>query len=161
MAKAALLDRVAGPAPQVQRMEGERGPQDGADDYERKLHGVFGAGMPELDLVLLGLGPDGHCASLFPNQPALDETDRLVVGVEQAGMEPFVSRITFTLPLINAARQVVFLVAGEGKADAVAHAFAGEPRPDTPASLVAPAHRDLIVLLDHAAASRLEEGART
>jgi 6-phosphogluconolactonase len=159
MAREALLEAISGPAPAVQRIEGERGPHDGADDYERRLHEVFGAGMPELDLVLLGLGPDGHCASLFPGQPSLDEADRVVVGVEEAGLEPFVPRVSFTLPIINAARHVVFLVAGEGKAEAVARAFAAEPGPHTPASLVAPAAGELVVLLDAAAASRLPEGA--
>jgi 6-phosphogluconolactonase len=155
MAKAALLDRITAAPPVVQRIEGERGPDEGADDYERRMHEVFGAGMPELDLVLLGLGSDGHCASLFPGQATLEETERLVVGVEEAGLEPFVPRVSLTLPVINAARNVVFLVAGEGKADAVTRAFAQEPGPHTPASLVAPADGDLIVLLDPAAASRL------
>jgi 6-phosphogluconolactonase len=155
MAKEALLDRISGPPPAVQRMEGERGPREGADDYERKLHEVFGAGMPELDLVLLGLGADGHCASLFPGQPALQERERLVVGVEQAGMEPLVPRVSLTLPVINAARHVVFLVTGEDKAEAVARAFEGDPGAHTPASLVQPAAGTLTVLVDAAAASRL------
>lgn len=155
MAKEALLDRISGPPSTVQRMEGERGPREGADDYERKLHEVFGAGMPELDLVLLGLGPDGHCASLFPGQPTLQERERLVVGVEQAGMEPLVPRVSLTLPVINAARHVVFLVSGEDKAEAVARAFEGDPGAHTPASLVQPASGTLTVLVDAAAASGL------
>jgi 6-phosphogluconolactonase len=116
---------------------------------------VFGAGMPELDLVLLGLGPDGHCASLFPGQPTLEERERLVVGVEQAGMEPLVPRVSLTLPVINAARHVVFLVTGEDKAEAVARAFEGDPGAHTPASLVQPASGTLTVLVDAAAASGL------
>jgi 6-phosphogluconolactonase len=155
MAKEALLDRISGPPPAIQRIEGERGPHEGADDYERKLHEVFGAGMPELDLVLLGLGADGHCASLFPDQPALQERVHLVVGVEEAGMEPLVPRVSLTLPVINAARQVMFLVTGEDKAEAVARAFEGDPGPHTPASLVQPASGTLTVLVDAAAASRL------
>ena len=155
MAKDALLDLIGGAAPQVHRMQGELGPHDGAEAYERDLHDVFGAGMPELDLVLLGLGPDGHCASLFPHQAALDEQDRLAVGVEKAGMEPQVPRITLTLPVINAASRVVFLVTGVEKADAVARAWEGDPEPGTPASLVAPASGELLVLLDPPAASQL------
>jgi 6-phosphogluconolactonase len=155
MAKEALLDRISGPPPTVQRIGGERGPREGADDYERQLHEVFGAGMPELDLVLLGLGPDGHCASLFPGQPTLQERERVVVGVEQAGMEPLVPRVSLTLPVINAARHVVFLVSGEDKAEAVARAFEGDPGAHTPASLVQPASGTLTVLVDAAAASRL------
>lgn len=156
MAKATLLDRLADPGPTVHRIEGERGPQAGADDYEAKLRDAFGAGMPSLDLVLLGLGSDGHIASLFPGKPALEEHDRLVVGVPEAGLEPFVPRVSFTLGLINAARSVVFLIAGEGKADAVAGAFSDDPDPALPASRVAPASGELTVLLDPPAASRLE-----
>lgn len=154
MAKAALLDRVRG-APSVHRMQGELGARAGAEAYERELHDFFGAGMPELDLVVLGLGPDGHCASLFPEQSTLFEQDRIVVGVEEAGLEPFVPRISFTLALINAAARVVFLVSGADKAGAVARAFGADPDPGTPASLVAPTSGDLHLLCDPAAASQL------
>ena len=151
MARAALFDRLDC-EPTVRRMRGELGPDEGARDYERELS----AELPEgrLDLVLLGLGPDGHCASLFPDAPALDVRDRLATGVPQAGMEPHVARITLTLSAIDAAREVVFLAAGEGKADAVARAF-GESAPDpaTPSSLVAPSNGALVVLLDEAAAA--------
>ena len=155
MVKAALLDRIAGDAPAVRRIEGERGSHEGAKLYERALRDAFGDGLPALDLVFLGLGSDGHCASLFPGQATLRERDRLVVGVDEAGLEPFVPRVSFTLPLINAARRVVFLVAGEGKAEPAARAFAGEPSEDIPASLVAPATGSLTVLIDPAAAGRL------
>ena len=157
MARASLLEAIPGPPPEVHRMRGELGPREGADAYEAELHEVFGAGMPELDLVILGLGADGHCASLFPGQAALEENARLAVGVQEAGMEPYVPRISLTLPVINAAREVVFLVTGEDKADAVARAFEAEPGPETPASLVTPTSGRLIALLDRAAASRLRE----
>lgn len=156
MAKAALLDRISGPAPDVHRIAGELGPDRGADDYEAQLHGAFGDGTPSLHLVLLGLGPDGHCASLFPGRPEVGESRRHVVGVPEAGLEPFVPRVSFTLPLINAAREVVFLVSGAGKAEAAARAFGGTPDPATPASLVAPGWGALTVLLDPAAAAGLE-----
>jgi 6-phosphogluconolactonase len=158
MAKASLLDEISGDPPAVHRIRGELGPAEGAADYEAVLRHTFGDdGPPALDLVLLGLGHDGHCASLFPGKPAVEETERLVVGVPEAGLEPFVPRVTFTFPLINAARDVVFMVAGAGKAEAVARAFGGTPDPDTPASLVAPTQGTLTVLLDAAAAERLEE----
>jgi 6-phosphogluconolactonase len=160
MAKAALLDRIPGPPPTVERVACERGPDRGADDYEARLRETFGAGTPSLDLVLLGLGPDGHCASLFPGKPEVEEAERLVVGVPEAGLEPFVPRVSFTLPLIDAAREIAFLVVGAGKADAVARAFGGAGDPATPASLVAPASGSLTVLVDPAAAERLE-GARS
>jgi 6-phosphogluconolactonase len=151
MVREALLDRLPGPPPAVQRMEGELGPHVAAAAYEQALR----EGPASFDILLLGLGPDAHCASLFPHDPALDERDRLVVGVEEAGMEPFVPRVTLTLPAINAAQEVVFLVAGEEKAPAAARAFGGAPDRGAPASLVAPASGRLTVLLDAAAAARL------
>lgn len=158
LARAALLDRLGDPGPSVHPIDGELEPHEGASAYERELHDCFGAGMPELDLVLLGLGADGHCASLFPGHPALEEAERLLVGVDRPGLEPMVPRVSFTLPLINAARRVVFLVTGVEKAPAVARAFEGRLTPDTPASLVEPASGELVVLLDAAAASQLREG---
>jgi 6-phosphogluconolactonase len=152
MAREALLERIEGEPPAVKRIEGEKGPHAGAEDYERELQETLGEQLPRLDLVLLGLGPDVHTASLFPNQPAVEVSDRAAVGVETAGMPPQVPRVTLTLPAINAARQVVFLIAGVDKAEAVAKAFGNdEPGPDRPASLVA----DPTVLLDEPAASRL------
>jgi 6-phosphogluconolactonase len=156
MTKEALLDRIAGEPPVVRRIEGERGPDDAAERYEQELRGAFGEGVPRLDLVLLGLGPDAHTASLFPNDAALGERERHAVGVVTPGMAPLVSRVTLTLPVMNAAREVVFLVAGEDKAEAVARAFSGAPDPSAPASLVQPDPGTLTLLLDPAAASLLE-----
>jgi 6-phosphogluconolactonase len=160
MVRAALLERLEGEPPTVKRIEGELGPHEGARAYERELRGAFGDGKPALDLVLLGLGPDAHTASLFPGDAALEERDRLALGVETPGMAPLVSRVTLTLPVVNAARGVVFLVSGEDKADAVARAFGGPPGPDAPASLVAPDAGSLILLLDPAAAAKLGDTAR-
>jgi 6-phosphogluconolactonase len=154
MARAALLDRLR-QVPDVRRIVAERGPHEGASAYERELHAVFGYGVPVFDLVLLGIGADAHCASLFPNSPALAERERLAVGVEDPGLPPLVPRVTLTLPVINAARAVVFLAVGEEKSAAVARAFAGEPGPDAPASLVAPVSGTLTLLLDAAAAQAL------
>jgi 6-phosphogluconolactonase len=156
MAKRALLDRIEGEQPAVRRIPGELGFTEGADAYERELRAAFGDGVPELDLMLMGLGPDAHTASLFPNDPALGERRRAAVGVETPGMPPLVSRVTLTLPVVNTAREVVFLVAGEDKAEAVARAFGDAPGPDAPASLVDPESGSLTLLLDPAAASRLE-----
>ena len=157
MVKAALLDRIAGPQPAVHRMEGERPPHDGARAYARVLAETFGEEeIPRFDVLLLGLGPDGHCASLFPDQDELDEEEAPVVGVESPGMAPLVPRITLTLPVLNAAREVIFLVAGADKADAVARAFGdAPPSRSVPASLVRPTDGTLTVFLDPAAASRL------
>jgi 6-phosphogluconolactonase len=156
MAKRALLDRLEGEQPAVRRIPGELGFMEAADAYERELRAAFGEAVPRLDLMLLGLGPDAHTASLFPNDPALGERERAAVGVETPGMPPLVSRVTLTLPVVNAAREVVFLVAGEDKAEAVARAFGDAPGPDAPASLVDPDSGGLTLLLDPAAASRLE-----
>ena len=115
------------------------------------------AGSPRFDFVLLGIGSDGHCASLFPGQESLTERRRLVVGVPQAGLEPFVPRISMTLPALAAARQVVFLAVGDSKADAIARAFGpdAEPDPATPSSLLVPEAKAITVLVDEAAAARL------
>lgn len=156
MAKASLLDRIEGPQPEVHRIRGELGHEGAARVYEQELHDVFGGhSLPPLDLVLLGLGPDAHCASLFPGDAALAERRRWVVGVETPGMPPLVSRVTVTLPVLNAAREVVFLISGEDKAEAVARAFGDASDPDAPASLVRPSDGRLTVLLDPPAASRL------
>jgi 6-phosphogluconolactonase len=153
MANEALLSKVR--ARGVHRMQGEVGPDDGAAQYQRELALVFGEGqIPVFDLILLGLGPDAHCASLFPNNPELGIRDRPVAGVEQPGMAPLVPRITLTLPTLNAGASVVFLVSGEDKAEAVARAFSGRPSPDAPASLLEPTG-EYVLLCDGAAASRL------
>jgi 6-phosphogluconolactonase len=147
MANEALLAGASGAA--VHRMKGELGPAEGAADYEREYEA---AGEPVFDLILLGLGPDAHTCSLFPNDDALGERDRPVVGVETPGMAPLVSRITLTLSVVNASRRIVFLVTGADKADAVARAFDGAPDVSAPASLV---DGEVTVLLDEAAAARL------
>jgi 6-phosphogluconolactonase len=147
MANRALLAGAEGAT--VHRMKGELGPGEGAADYEREYEG---AAEPVFDLMLLGIGPDAHICSLFPGDDALGERERSVVGVETPGMAPLVSRITFTLPVVNGSRQIVFLITGEDKADAVARAFSGRPDPMAPASLV---EGEVTVLLDEAAASRL------
>jgi 6-phosphogluconolactonase len=154
MAQKSLLGRIEAGA--VHRIKGELGPHAGARGYELELRHVFGEGVPELDLLLLGLGPDAHIASLFPGDAALGETERLVVGVEVPGMAPLVPRVTLTLTVLNAAREVLFLVSGDEKAEAVARAFGGlRPGPDAPASLVKPRAGALTVLLDEAAAAHL------
>src|SRR5205085_3805817 len=155
-----LLDKLpaadaGGPA--VKRIAGERGPHAGAEDYERELQQTLGEALPRLDFVLLGLGPDAHVASLFPGQATLRVKDRLAVGVEQAGHQPYVPRVSLTLPVLNAGRSVVFLVTGEDKADAVGKAFGGEQSEDAPGSLVRPDSDDMTLILDAAAAQGLED----
>ena len=134
MARETLLDRIEGA--QVERIRGELDHEEAASDYERRLRGAFGDAMPELDLILLGLGPDAHTASLFPRDIALGERERLAVGVPTPGMAPLVPRVTLTLPVLNHGKEVVFLVAGEDKREAVHRAFSGAKDPEAPASLV-------------------------
>ena len=147
MARAALLDHVEGP--EVHRIPGELGPAEGADAYAAEL----GEGIPAFDLMLVGLGPDAHICSLFPNDAALDEGELPAAGVETPGMAPLVSRVTLTLPVVNAARELVFLVTGEDKAEAVARAFGGPPDRSAPGSLVDNASATLVA--DAAAVARL------
>jgi 6-phosphogluconolactonase len=149
-----LLAPLGDRAPPFHRMKGELGPEEGAADYERELRE---AGGPAFDLLLLGIGPDGHCASLFPGQASLTERERLVVGVPEAGLEPFVPRISLTLPALASAYHVVFLATGDSKANAIARAFGPDatPDPQTPASLLVPEARTISVLIDDAAASEL------
>ena len=147
MAKRALLDHVSVGA--AHRMRGELGKEDGAASYDQEL-----GSLDRFDLVLLGLGPDGHVASLFPEQPTLDVTEQRVIGAE-AKLEPLVDRITLTLPVLRRTRELVFLVTGESKADAARRAFADEPSRTTPGSLVRAAHGPTTAVLDVAAAAQL------
>jgi 6-phosphogluconolactonase len=140
-----LLDGLAIP-PNVHRIRGERDPEQAADDYDEELRGAT------LDLVLLGIGVDGHTASLFPRAPTLDERERRAVAAEP-GLEPFVPRVTMTLPMLGEAALALFLVTGEEKAEVVERALRGEPNPDTPASLAR--GRRTVALLDADAASRV------
>jgi 6-phosphogluconolactonase len=149
MAKRTLLDRLEAQPAAVHRMRGELGRDAGAEDYDREL-----GDLARFDLVLLGLGPDGHVASLYPDQPTLDENERRVLGAE-AKLEPYVDRITLTLPMLRAAHAIVFLVAGEDKADAAARAFGGEPSRATPGSLVRAVSGTTTAVLDRAAAAKL------
>jgi 6-phosphogluconolactonase len=140
--------------PRLMPVDTSLGPDAAAAAYESELRETLG-NHPRLDLVLLGIGPDAHTASLFPGKPAVQETQRLVVGVPEAGMEPQVPRVTMTLPLLNAAREIVFLIAGPDKAPAVARAFGPNPDESAPSAHVRPGAGTLTVVLDPAAAAEL------
>jgi 6-phosphogluconolactonase len=134
MAREALLDRV--PVGSVHRMRGELPPDEAAASYETYLKQFFG-GEAVLDLVMLGIGGDGHTASLFPGTPALEVTDRLVVANPVPKLDT--TRLTLTAPVLSAARGVNFLVAGEGKAEALREILEGDADPHRyPAKLVRP-----------------------
>jgi 6-phosphogluconolactonase len=152
MAAETMLDPASVPEQNVHRMPGELGPQEGASSYARELlEGVpaDGAPVPVLDLIVLGIGPDGHVASLFPGAPALDAPEHDVcLGVERSPKPP-PERITLSLGMLRAARSCVLLATGAGKADAVA-AMLGRPSKHVPASLLR--RERLTVIVDDAAA---------
>jgi 6-phosphogluconolactonase len=151
LAKEHLLDPLRVPPENVFRIRGEEEPRRAAEEYEALLDREFGAdGPPRFDYVLLGLGTDGHTASLFPGTKALGETRRFAVENYVPKLGEW--RLTLTLPVLNAARRAVFLVVGKEKRDAVAVVVRTErSRADLPASLVRPDRGSLIWILDEAA----------
>jgi 6-phosphogluconolactonase len=150
LARRTLLDRLPVPPARVHRIRGEDEPPAAATVYEQELRGTT------FDLLLLGLGPDGHVVSLFPHSPGLDEHERLVIPAEPQ-LEPFVERVTLTPPALRAAKRVVFLVTGEEKRDAVAAALAGAPDPAVPGSLIRADNGETVAILDRDAAARLRD----
>ena len=156
MARQAWLERVDIPKTNIHPMPTQAGePKTDAEKYEAELRQFFGGeAEPVFDVILLGLGDDGHTASLFPHTEALTVRDRLITVGNKDGQP----RLTFTVPLINHARCVIFLVAGESKREAIAQIFA--PSADDmayPARLVQP-QGELWWLLDQAAGAELEDG---
>jgi 6-phosphogluconolactonase len=151
MAKEALLDRVPIPADQIHRIRGEDDPEKAAAEYERTLRALLGS--EGLDLVLLGLGEDGHTASLFPGQAAVHETTRWVVAVPAP--DGTMWRVTLTPPVLNAARNVTFVVSGAAKAQRLAQVLQGPFTPDIlPAQSIRPTQGRLTWMVDEAAAGR-------
>jgi 6-phosphogluconolactonase len=148
LAREKLLDALSGEPREVHRIQGELGADEAAAAYDAELEGV------RLDLVLLGIGPDGHAASLFPNQPTLEELSRRAVPAE-AKLDPFVDRVTMTLPMLCSAPEVLFLVTGDSKAEAVERAFGQSPSPETPSSLIRSAAGRTRLVADASASARL------
>jgi len=154
-AAAALLNHVPIPSKNIHRVPVTE--PDAAERYESDVRGAFtlfspssSRGIPRFDLVFLGLGPDGHTASLFPGHASLEETQRLVLRIDNSPKPP-PSRVTFTLPLLNAARHVALLATGKDKAEALARVLAEDEA--VPAARVRPAPGMLTILADAAAVS--------
>ncbi len=130
---------------------------DGATAYEETLTDQFGGDTPRFDLMLMGLGDDGHTASLFPGMPSLHVTDRWAVGTPPGTLPPAVSRVTLTFPVINESREILFLVATEAKAAIVKAILESPPSIDThPSSGVKPRDGELVWMLDAGAAKLLD-----
>ena len=148
MAKRTLLGNVATPPAEVHRIHGERDPEAAAAEYDEALRGV------RLRLNVLGIGADGHTASLFPDSPGFHESERLAIAAEPR-LEPFVPRVTMTPPMLANADCVLFLVTGQDKAEAARRAFQGPESDSTPSSRIRARDGRTLAVLDRAAAALL------
>jgi 6-phosphogluconolactonase len=168
MAWEALLACLPVPPENLHRIQAESHPVQAAQAYQEQVREYFrqtsrisglptsSPTIPSFDLILLGMGEDGHTVSLFPGTPALAESQRWVVAVDHnQPPPPLVDRVTLTLPLINAAQEVVVLVAGENKAACLEQVFAGHSDPPLPVQLIRPTSGELTWMLDQAAGVRL------
>jgi 6-phosphogluconolactonase len=157
MTSEALLSKVPLAAERIHRMEGELDPEVAAARYESTIRNTFkleGAETPTFDLVLLGMGDDGHTASLFPHTEALNDLTHIAIANHVPQKDTW--RITLTWPVINQGREVAFLIEGPGKAQVLHDVFLGPYQPETfPSQIIRPASGQLTLLLDAAAAAKL------
>lgn len=156
MATRSLISRINIPFKNIHRIKGELG-DDAADEYETSLVSYFAldkGGFPHFDLILLGMGEDGHTASIFPETPAVNATGKIVTAVHVEKLES--TRITLTPPTINSASNIIVLVSGEDKADTVSRVLEGDYEPDElPLQILRRAKGNVLFFLDEAAASKL------
>ncbi|HVP77444.1 MAG TPA: 6-phosphogluconolactonase [Thermodesulfobacteriota bacterium] len=150
-----LLSKVALPDKNIHRIKGEEAPDKAARDYEEEMKGFFGGSKrPRFDLIILGMGEDGHTASLFPGSRTLEEKVRLVLPVYLE--EPKKNRITLTLPVLNNADRILFLVAGSSKAAVLSEVLGDrEKKKGFPAGMIRPTHGNTVWLIDQEAAGKL------
>ncbi len=156
LAQEVLLSKIPIPANQIHRMPADQPDREAASrEYTSEMQRTFGTnGIPSFDLLQLGMGPEGHTASLFPHQESLHEQQRLVIPVIVPKPPP--PRLTFTPPLLNAARHVLFLVTGSEKAEAVQAVLEGPDQPEEyPAQIVRPPKGEVVWMLDTGAAAKL------
>src|ERR1700691_4896175 len=157
MTSETMLQHVPLPTARVYRMEGELAPEVAAARYESTIRNAFkleGAETPTFDLILLGMGDDGHTASLFPHTEALNDLSHIAIANHVPQKDTW--RITLTWPVINQGREVAFLIEGAGKAQVLHDVCLGAYQPDTfPSQIIRPANGRLALLLDAAAASKL------
>ena len=162
MTREALLSKVPLPADRIHRMEGELDPEVAAARYESTIRNAFrleGAETPTFDLILLGMGDDGHTASLFPHTEGLSDLTHIVIANHVPQKDTW--RITLTSPVLNQGREVAFLIEGAAKAQVLHNVFLGPFQPDTyPSQIIRPANGRLTLLLDSAAAAKLPEPAK-
>lgn len=156
MAHEVMLSKLPLSASQIHRMPADEADRDAAaEKYTQEMQRVFGETLPHFDLLQLGMGPEGHTASLFPHQPSLHEQQRLVMSVTVPKPPP--PRLTFTPPLLNAARHILFLVTGGEKADAIQAVLEGNRQPDEyPAQIVQPTQGEVTWMLDNSTAAKLK-----
>ena len=157
MVEQALLAKIPMPAENVHRMPAEKEPQQAAAEYEARIKTFFelaSGALPRFDLILLGVGEDAHTASLFPGGDALQETERLVAACYVGQLNAY--RLTLTLPVLNAASEVVFLVSGRSKAPIVKEILKSQQSSQLPAAKVRPSSGRLTWFITHDAAAEME-----
>lgn len=157
----AFLLKIPIPDENIHRIKGEEFPGKAAREYQEELWEFFGrSGFPIFDLIILGVGEDGHTASLFPGSKALNERERLVVPVYLK--KPETNRVTLTLPVLNNTSQTLFLVSGASKATILSEIIENEDnKAKYPAGLIAPIHGDILWLIDQEAAGKLRKDVKT
>ncbi|MGR3176316.1 MAG: 6-phosphogluconolactonase [Candidatus Scalindua sp.] len=159
MVKETLLDHVRIPDGNVHRIRGEIVPEQAAREYAELLHNHFKSASPRFDIILLGIGEDGHTASLFPGTDAVEERKLYTVAVFVPRLDTW--RVTLTFPVLNAAREVLFLAAGRSKSDIVQRIISiKQPAKEFPASMVNPENGTLHWMLDSEAMVLINKNAR-
>uniref|UniRef100_M4BY53 6-phosphogluconolactonase n=1 Tax=Hyaloperonospora arabidopsidis (strain Emoy2) TaxID=559515 RepID=M4BY53_HYAAE len=158
--KAALLDDIGVPESQVFAIDASLTPTAMAEDYTKKLAAVWGSHVPRFDLILLGMGPDGHMCSLFPSHPLLKEKTLFVASIEDSPKPPS-QRITLTYPVLNNAANIAFVATGASKAELMPHMIGIEKRtPPLPAANVKPTDGVVYWFIDNDAAAELSSDAK-